>query len=247
MHSLTPWVVFHVFIIAMLALDLGVFNRKAHEIKFKEAATWSVIWIALAIAFNVGVWMHYGRASGLEFFTGYVIEKSLSIDNIFVFLLLFRSFKVPAKYQHRVLFWGVLGALAMRGIFIAVGISLIQQFHAVIYIFGGFLIFTALKMLLTDKKEVEFEKNIVLRIAKKIFPVAPHYDEGKFITEHKGRTMVTPLFLVLIALAAILGFVGFKMVFSGWFKIPIAWSLTAILSMLTIAIIASWIRARNES
>lgn len=193
-----PWIGFNVFVLAMLALDLGVFHRNPHAVTVKEASWWSVAWIALALVFGGGVWHFMGHQQGIEFITGYVIEKSLSIDNIFVILLLFGAFKVPDKYKHKVLFYGILGALVFRAIFIFAGVALIQKFTWIVYLFGAFLIFTGLKMALTTDKEVDFEKNIVLRTARKILPVTKDYEGGKFFSKINGKTAITPLFLVLI-------------------------------------------------
>src|SRR5579884_3115295 len=147
-ESIWLWIGFNIFVLGMLALDLGVFHRRSHTVSIKEAATWSVVWITLAMIFNAGIYFFSGPEVALQFFTGYLIEKSLSVDNIFVFVLLFAAFNVPAAYQHRVLFWGVLGALIMRGILIAVGAVLLETFHWIIYLFGAFLIFAGIRMAL---------------------------------------------------------------------------------------------------
>jgi len=182
----------------MLAIDLGVFHRKAHEVKFKEALVWSLVWIGLAIAFNVGVYLWRGPDSALEFLTGYLIEKSLSVDNIFVFLLIFTYFQVSQKYQHKVLFWGIIGALIMRAVFIAAGITLIQKFHWIIYIFGGFLILTGIKMALQKDKEIHPERNPVLRFFRLFVPVTDQYEGGRFFVKRERRYFATPLFVVLL-------------------------------------------------
>lgn len=197
-NSLFLWIGFNVFVLAMLALDLGVFHRKAHVIRIKEALAWSVSWIALALLFNVGVYYLRGPQTGLEFLTGYLLEKSLSVDNIFVFLLIFSYFKVPALYQHKVLFWGILGALIMRAIFIAAGVTLIQQFHWIIYVFGAFLVFTGIKMAMQKDKEIHPEKNPVLKLFRRIMPVTQEYEESKFFVRRAGRVLATPLFVVLL-------------------------------------------------
>ena len=196
--SVYVWAGFIVFVLIMLVLDLGVFHRKAHEIKLKEAILLSVFWITLALLFNLGIYMWYGHEQGVTFLTGYIIEKSLSVDNLFVFLLIFTYFGVPKKYQHKILFWGVLGAIIMRAIFIFAGIALIQRFHIMIYIFGAFLIFTGIKMAIEDEKKVEPEKNIVLKIFKKIFPITKDYRESKFFVRENGRWNATPMFVVLL-------------------------------------------------
>jgi len=192
------WVGFNLFILAMLALDLGLFHRKAHEVRVKEALAGSAVWIALALVFNAIVYFWRGPQAGLEFLTGYLIEYSLSVDNIFVFLIIFSYFQVPAKHQHKVLFWGILGALCMRAAFIMVGIALIHRFHWMIYVFGAFLVLTGIKMAVEKDKEVHPEKNPVLRLFKRFMPVADHYDEGRFFTRKNGIRMATPLFVVLL-------------------------------------------------
>jgi len=192
------WVVFNIFVLAMLAIDLGVFHRKAHEIKTKEALIWSAIWITLALLFNLGIYFWRGPQTALEFLTGYLIEKSLSVDNIFIFLLIFSYFRVPALYQHKVLFWGILGALVMRAIFIAAGVTLIQKFHWLIYIFGGFLILTGIKMALEKEKKIHPERNPVLRLFRRFMPVTSDYEGDKFLVKHEGRYFATPLFITLL-------------------------------------------------
>lgn len=199
------WVLFNVFVLLMLALDLGVFNRKNHEIKIKEALIWSGVWVSLALIFNLGLYYFYSPPPGttsaesaLEFLTGYVIEKSLSVDNIFVFVLIFSYFKVPAMYQHKVLFWGIIGALILRAIFIFAGITLINHFSWIIYIFGFFLIYTGIKLVTQKDKEIHPEKNPVLKLFKRFFRVSNSYDNGNFFTIDSGRKVATPLFVVLI-------------------------------------------------
>lgn len=192
------WIGFLAFILFMLILDLGVFHKKDHEIKFKEASLWTIFWIALSLSFNVLIYFTSGEKPALEFLTGYFIEKSLSIDNIFVFVLIFSYFKVPLKYHHKVLFWGILGALVMRAIFIFSGVALITKFHWIIYVFGAFLVFTGIKMIIEGEKEIHPEKNPVLNLFKKFFPVHPAYDEGHFFIKKDGRRFATPLFLVLL-------------------------------------------------
>ena len=181
------WIGFIVFILIMLALDLLIFNRKAHEIKVKEALIWSGVWISLALLFNVGVFIWGGRQLALEFLTGYLLEKSLSVDNLFVFLLIFTYFKVPQKYQHEVLFWGILGALVMRAVFIFGGITLINKFHWIIYIFGVLLIFSGIKMAFVKDKTIHPEKNPVLRFFRYLIPVTDDYGECKFFTRLSGK------------------------------------------------------------
>jgi tellurite resistance protein TerC len=197
-ESIWLWVGFNVFVLAMLALDLGVFHRKAHVVSFKESITWTVVWVALALLFNGGIWHFYGSQKALEFFTGYLIEKSLSVDNVFVFALLFSYFAVPAKYQHKVLFWGILGALIMRAIMIALGAALITKFTWIIYVFGAFLILTGIKMVVKREEEIHPELNPVVRWFKKLMPVTPDYREDKFFVRENGLRMATPLFVVLL-------------------------------------------------
>lgn len=192
------WSGFIVFIFIMLAVDLLVFQRKPHEIKLKEALIWSAVWISLALIFNLGVYLWGGRQQALEFLTGYLLEKSLSVDNIFVFLIIFSYFKVPQKYQHEVLFWGILGALFMRAAFITGGIALINQFHWIIYVFGAFLIFTGIKMAFNKEKEVHPEKSIVLRLFNRVIPVAKDYEGGKFFVKSGAQWFATPLLVVLL-------------------------------------------------
>ncbi len=192
------WVGFNLFILAMLALDLGIFHRKAHEIRVREALIESGYWIALALIFNGVVYFWQGREVALQFLTGYVIEKSLSVDNIFVMILIFAYFRVPAKYQHKVLFWGIVGALVMRAIFITVGIVLIHQFHWIIYVFGAFLIFTGIKLALEKDKEIHPENNPVLKLFKRFMPTTDSYEGDKFFIKKAGKLLATPLFLVLL-------------------------------------------------
>lgn len=198
MNEYVMWIGFNVFVLAMLALDLGVFHRKAHEVKIKEALLWSAVWIALALAFNVGVYFWRGPETALEFLTGYLLEKALSVDNIFVFIMIFAYFRVPALYQHKVLFWGILGALVMRAIFIVAGVTLLQHFHWVIYVFGAFLILTGIKLAMQQDKEVHPEKNPVLKLFRRLMPVMKHYKGDKFLIKRNGRRYATPLLLVLV-------------------------------------------------
>jgi tellurite resistance protein TerC len=182
----------------MLALDLGVFHRKAHVVTFKESIAWTVVWITMALLFNLGVAHYMGDQKGLEFFTGYVIEKSLSVDNVFVFALLFSYFAVPAAYQHKVLFWGILGALVMRAAMIFLGAALIERFAWIIYVFGAFLIITGLKMIFKREEEIHPERNPLVRWFKKLMPVTADYRGDKFFVRENGIRMATPLFVVLI-------------------------------------------------
>ncbi len=304
MTTLWLWIGFSVFVLAMLALDLGVFHRKSHTVGMKEALTWSGLWVALALIFNAGVWYRFGGTKGLEFLTGYVVELSLSVDNLFVFLLIFAYFKVPAQYQHKVLFWGILGALIMRAFFIGAGIALIQKFHWIIYVFGGILVISGLKMAFEKDKEVHPEKNPVLRLFRRFMPVTTEYQAGRFFVKSAGRWFATPLFIVLLmlettdlvfavdsvpavlaitqdpfivytsnvfailglrsmffalagvmklfaylhyGLAAVLVFVGVKMLLSSFYKIPTLASLLIIVGLLTTAVVASLLRAKNAT
>ena len=290
------------FVLGMLALDLGVFHRNAHEIHRREALVWSVVWIGLAVAFNIGIYYFQGSDKGLEWTTGYLIEKSLSVDNVFVFLLIFSTFAVPAQYQHRVLFWGIIAALIMRGAMIAIGAQLIA-FHIIIYIFGSFLILTGLKFLRDTQEELALERNLFVRVARRFRPVTDTYEGQRFFVRRNGVLFLTPLFLVLLlvestdlvfavdsipaifaitddpfivftsnvfailglralyfvmsgylsgltylkpALAAVLVFVGTKMVIVDIYKIPSLVSLAVIATVLVIAIAGSFVKQRAE-
>jgi len=192
------WGGFNILVLAMLALDLGVFHKKDHRISVKEGLVWSVIWVVVALIFNVFVYFWHGSEAGLQFFTGYLIERALSIDNIFVFLLIFTYFGVPDKYQYKVLFWGILGALVMRGLFIALGALLIATFHWVIYIFGAFLVYTGIKMGLAGDSKIEPEKNPFLKFIRKYIPITKDYVNGHFFVHRMGKWVGTPLFVVLV-------------------------------------------------
>lgn len=194
------WLAFGLLIAFLLALDLGVFNRKPHEIKTKEAFWTSLFWIGISLAFNALVFYTEGTQRGLEFFTGYLIEKALSVDNIFVFVVIFAYFQVPNRYQHRVLFLGILGALILRGILIAVGTALIHQFEWIIYVFGAFLIYTAYKLGTQQETGVDPEKNRMVVLFRRFFPVTSKYDGAKFLTRENGVLMATPLFIVLLVI-----------------------------------------------
>ena len=197
-YPLWAWAGFGLFILLMLALDLGVLNRKAHAVTYREATVWSVVWVTLALIFAGLVFWKTDRQTGLEFLTGYVIELSLSVDNLFVFLLIFSYFKVPAKYQHRVLFWGVLGALVMRMTMIGIGATLVERFHWILYIFGAFLIYTGFRMLRQDESQANPEDNPLVRFATRLIPITRHYEGDKFFTVENGRKMGTLLLLVLV-------------------------------------------------
>lgn len=192
------WIGFLVFVMLMLILDLGVFHRNSHEVKVKEALIWSGVWISLALLFNYGLYLYMGKEKALEFLAGYLIEKSLSVDNLFVFIMLFSYFNVSPKYQHKVLFWGIIGALVLRAIFIFAGVALISKFHWIIYLFGVFLLFTGAKMLFHDDKEVEPDKNPLVRLFKRFFPVTDSMSGGRFFVKINAKRFATPLFIVLL-------------------------------------------------
>jgi tellurite resistance protein TerC len=305
------WVGFNLFVLGMLAIDLGIFHRKSHAVSVKEASIWTGVWVSLALCFNVGIYFYWNALvpgssysnseAALAFFTGYLIEKSLSVDNVFVFALIFSYFAVPAAYQHRVLFWGILGALVMRAAMIVAGAALIKEYHWIIYIFGAFLIFTGIRMALDKGEKLDPEGNPVVKLVRKLIPVTDNYEEDRFFVRRAGKLMATPLFLVLImietsdlvfavdsipaifavtedpfivytsnvfailglrslyfvlagvmdkfhylklGLAVILTFVGGKMVLVDIYKIPIPVSLSVIVGVLAIAVIASLNRAR---
>ncbi len=192
------WIGFIVFILLLLIIDLGLFHRKSHEVKIKEALIWSAVWITLSLLFNLLVYYYLGKVKALEFLTGYVIEKSLSIDNLFVFIMLFSFFDVKPKYQHKVLFWGILGALVLRALFIFGGVSLINKFHWIIYVFGGFLVYTGFKMFFEKEKEIKPHESGIVKIFKKIFPVSDEMHNGNFFVKINAKLYATPLLVVLI-------------------------------------------------
>jgi tellurite resistance protein TerC len=292
------WIFFGVFIFAMLALDLGVFNRKVHVIKMKESLLWTAFWVTLALLFCAGIYFFHdeGHSKALEFFTAYLIEYSLSIDNLFVFMLIFRFFSVPHEYEHKALFWGILLALITRGVFIFAGVALINAFSWVMYIFGAFLIFTGIKMALNKETEVHPDKNIAIKLLRFFIPVTKQFQEARFFIVQNGRRFATPMLAVLLALettdilfavdsipavlaiskdpfivytsnvfailglrslffaisglmklfhllhyglAAILSFVGVKMLIEDFFHVPIGVSLIVISSILIISVVAS--------
>jgi tellurite resistance protein TerC len=294
--SLWFYVGFTAFVLVMLALDLGVFHRKAHAVKPREAGMWVAIWMSLAMLFAVGLYFWKGSNVALLFITGYLIEQSLSADNIFVIVMIFSYFAIPDKYQHRVLFWGILGALIMRGVFIGMGSYLIEKFHWIMYVFGAFLIFTDIRMAMRHDEEFDAEKNIVMRTARRFLRVTHEFDGQRFFTMRNGVRVATPLFLVLLmveftdlvfavdsipaifavttdpflvftsnvfailglrsmyfllsgivdkfvylkyGLAAILTFVGIKMVIVDWYHVPILASLGFIIATLALSIVAS--------
>lgn len=296
LFELVPWFGFLALVALLLAIDLGIFHREAHEVKRREALIWSGVWIGLALVFNAGVFWLMGRQAGIEWFTGYLIEKSLAVDNVFVFLLIFSSFAVPPAYQHRVLFWGIVGAIVMRAMLIAFANLLLDTFHAVIYIFGAFLIVTGLKFLRTDHRPPSLESNWLVSLARRLFPVTGDYEGQRFFIRRDGVLFATPLLLVLLlveatdlvfavdsipaiyavtddpfivftsnifailglralyfvlagylaqvrylkpGLAAILMFVGVKMLVSDFYKIHSLASLAVIIMILMAAVVAS--------
>jgi tellurite resistance protein TerC len=196
--SIYFWIGFHVFIFIMLALDLGVFHKHTHKVPVKEAVIWTTVWISLALIFNLFVFFEFGKTKALEFLTGYVIEYSLSVDNIFVFILIFSYFAVKDQYQHKILFWGIIGALVMRGIFIFAGVALINRFHWIVIIFGAFLVFTGIRMLFQKDAEVDPEKNPIVRFFKKFLPVTNTMHGDKLFFRQDNRLYATPIFLVLL-------------------------------------------------
>jgi tellurite resistance protein TerC len=290
------WLGFNLFVLVMLALDLGVFHRKSHIVKVKEAMIWTIVWIVLAFLFAGGIYLWKGTEPSLQFVAGYLIEKSLSVDNLFVFLVLFSYFKVPQPYQHKVLFWGILGALIMRAALIAVGAALLSRFHWMMYLFGAFLLLTGIKLAFQKGDGVHPEKNPLVRLFRKIWPVTDDSTEGRFFVAKDGRRGATPLFLVLLTveftdlvfaldsipaifavtpdpfivytsnvfailglrslyfalagvmnlfchlkygLAAILAFVGMKMILTDVARIPIGISLAVVGGILLLSILAS--------
>jgi tellurite resistance protein TerC len=291
-----PWILFNVFLISMLLLDLLVFNRKAHAIKMKESLIWTSVWVGMAVIFGLGIWYFEGSSHAIAFFSGYVVEESLSVDNLFVFLMLFTYFSVPHEHQHRVLFWGILMAIVLRAAFIIGGIALFQALEWIIYVFGAFLIFTGIRMGMQSDENPHPEANPVVKLMCRFLPMTSSYHGGKFFTMENGRRLATPLFVVFMAvnltdvifavdsipavlaitqdpfivytsnmfaimglrsiyfalsgfaqrlhylhygLAAVLVFLGVKMMLSGIFEIPTILSLLIIASLLGIAVIAS--------
>jgi len=192
------WIIFNAFVLMMLALDLGVFHRNIHEVSVKEALTWTFVWIFLALVYNLIIYFWRGQQQALEFITGYLVEKALSVDNIFVFIMIFTYFQIPARYQHKVLFWGIIGALIMRVIFIFAGVALLEKFHYTIFIFGALLVLTGTKMFNHSNSKIDYDKNPVVKFFKKFIPVTQTLHEDKFFTRADGRKFATPLFLVLI-------------------------------------------------
>ena len=294
--DITFWIFFILFILLMLAIDLGVFHRKAHSVSFKESLLWTIVWMGLAMIFNALIYFWKGPDKALEFLTGYLIELSLSVDNLFVFILIFGYFHVAPKYQHRILFWGIIGALILRVIFIFAGAALLVKFHWMIYLFGGILIVSGYKMFFQKDKKIDPDKNPVLRLFKKFFPVTDQTHGSKFFIKQNNKWFATPLFLVLLivettdvifavdsvpailaitrdtfivftsnafailglrslyfalagiinvfrylhfGLAAILIFIGLKMVLADVYKLPIEVALISVVGILITSIIAS--------
>ncbi len=196
------WIGFTLFVLGMLGLDLIVFNRKTHKVKMRESLAWCAVWIGLAMAFNLGVWHFFGAQRALEFLTGYLIEEALSVDNLFVFLVIFSFFKVTAAHQHRVLFWGILGAIVLRAVFIFAGVALLDTFHWLIFVFGGFLIFTGIKILIKKEEEVHPDKNFAVKLLRRLLPMTDGYREHHFFVHEGGRRLATPLLLVLVTVEA---------------------------------------------
>ena len=204
-HSIgTPlfWTLFVLVVLFLLSIDLGVFHRHAHTVKVREAAIWSAIWIVLSLSFGVWVYTRFGKQFGLEFFTGYLIEYALSVDNVFVFIILFSYFAVPSRLHHRVLFWGILSALIMRACFIVAGAALISKFHWILYLFGLFLVFTGVKIIRQGDAEVEPERNPVVKLFRRLVPMTSSYESGKFFLKERGKLFATPLALVLVTVEA---------------------------------------------
>lgn len=197
-HPFWVWALFILLVFVLLAIDLGIFHRKTHAVTIKEALIWAAVWFAVAMLFNLWVWSDCGTTKALQFFTGYIIELSLSVDNLFIFLLIFLAFSIPAKFQHRVLFWGIIGALIMRGLLIAAGAALIAKFHWIFYVFGAFLLWTGAKMIFTKEEKFDPRKSVVVRWLKKIVPVSHKLKGEQFFTKMKGRLAVTMLFVALI-------------------------------------------------
>jgi len=192
------WVGFNALVLILLVVDLGIFHREAHEVKPKEAAIWSGVWITLALLFNLFIYYEFGSQAATEYLTGYLIEKSLSVDNLFVFVLVFSYFQVPARYQHRILFWGIIGALIMRALLIGTGAFLLERFAWIIYIFGAFLIYTGIKMAFQKEGAIDIEQNPMIKLMRRWFPVTNTYHDQKFFIRQAGKIVVTPMFIVLM-------------------------------------------------
>ncbi len=296
LETVALWAGFSLFVLVMLSLDLGVFHREAKEVTYREAILWSAIWIGMALTFNLVIFFWRGQSVALQFLTGYLIEKSLSIDNIFIFVLIFSSFGVPAAYQQRVLIWGVIGAIVMRGALILVGVELIAAFHWILYLFGAFLVVTGIRMAIHQQREIHPDRNPLVRLARRLVPVTPGYEGSRFLVRRHGQRWVTPLLIVLLiiestdlifaldsipaifaitldpfivftsnvfailglrslyfllggsvqrftylkyGLAAVLTFVGAKMLVAGVYVVPVILSLAVIIALLAVSILAS--------
>jgi tellurite resistance protein TerC len=196
------WAAFCVVVIALLALDLAVFNRHAHAVSMRAAAIWSAVWVAISLAFCGGIWALLGREPAMQFLTGYLVEKSLSVDNLFVFLVIFSYFGVEARYQHRVLFWGVIGAIVLRTVMILVGAALVTKFHWLLYVFGAFLVYTGYKLATSRGETVHPEKNLAVRLARRLFAITPEFHGESFFVRQGGRRLATPMFVVLVTVEA---------------------------------------------
>ncbi len=203
MKSHWPWIIFIVFVLALLALDLRLFNRRPHPVRFREAAGWSAFWVGLSLAFNLGIYWRYGAEAALQFFTSYLLENSLSADNIFLFAVIFASMGVAPEYQHRILFWGVLGALVMRGAFILAGVQLVHHFHWVLYLFAVFLLVMGVRLLRERGKKYDPASSRLIRLVRRLFPMSDRYDDGRFFTRCDGRLSATPLLLVLMMIEVV--------------------------------------------
>ena len=303
MNGPLVWIGFNVFIVGALLFDMVVLRRDAHRVTLREALLASAAWLAIAAAFAVGLAYFEGHAAALQFVTGYVIEESLSIDNLFVMLVLFSHFAIPEQYQHRVLFWGILGAMIMRLSMIVAGVALVNALHFMTFLFGGILIWSGIQMFRHAEPDADPEKSVGLRLLRRFFPITPQLENGHFIVRREGRNWATPLLAALVAiefadlvfavdsvpaviavsrdpfivyssnalailglrsmyfalagmirafrylhfgLAAVLTFVGIKMIIHDWYEIPIAWTLAAVLGMLALSMVASWVATRME-
>jgi tellurite resistance protein TerC len=303
MNELSHWVAFNLFVVAMLVLDIKVLQRNAHEIRVKEALGWSAFWILLALAFNFFIYKWMGKQKALEFLTGYLIEKSLSVDNLFVFIIVFSYFGVKPKYQHGILFWGILGALIFRAIFILAGVALIHRFEFIIYVFGVLLIYTGFKIAFKSDEQVDPSKNVILRLAQRFIPIRADCQDGRFFVKVDGKKFATQFFLVLLmiettdivfavdsipailaistdpfivytsnvfailglralyfalagiihlfhylnyGLSVVLVFIGVKMTISHYYKVPTAISLSVVIGVLTLSIIASLLFPKEQ-
>jgi tellurite resistance protein TerC len=302
-HPLLEWLAFAAIVVVMLVLDLGVFHRKEHVVRPREALAWTAVWVGLAVAFGGYVWIGHGSDAGLEYLTGYVIEKSLSVDNMFVFVVIFGALGIAPLHQHRILFWGILSAVILRGAMIAGGAALLHRFHGIIYVFGGFLVLTGVKLFLERRETPHPEKSLAFRALTRVVPGTPRFDGHAFFTVENGRRVATPLFFALVtieltdvvfavdsipaifavtqdpfivftsnifailglrslyfllagfiekftylkpSLAAVLVFVGTKMVIAEWVEIHPALSLAVVVAILATGVVLSAVKARRE-